>query len=318
ARAARGRHERRRRVRRRRRQCRRQLRRAGMRRRLSGDERGDGARAVRAGAVRGRARRRDRGRVADDLYRRAVRADDSDPRHRRRHDSRVVQHRVLPRPERARRACGADADSGRGPRVRQHRARRRRGDGAVDRSVPRSADRRPEAVPEIQAGRRLARAGGASGPAEPAESRRPAAEGTAAPVTATRKEGANLTKENRVMRSSKSAMLAALAAVGSGAAAAQECDRACIIGITDAYLAAIAANDPSAAPLADDIVFVENVTRMKPGEGLWASATGGPTDFAIYVPDPVLQSAGWMGVVERDDEPVLLALRLAIEGGEIT
>lgn len=120
------------------------------------------------------------------------------------------------------------------------------------------------------------------------------------------------------MRSSKSAMLAVLAAVGSGAAAAQECDRACIIGITDAYLAAIAANDPSAAPLADDIVFVENVTRMKPGEGLWASATGGPTDFAIYVPDPVLQSAGWMGVVERDDEPVLLALRLAIEGGEIT
>src|SRR5690606_39382355 len=123
------------------------------------------------------------------------------------------------------------------------------------------------------------------------------------------------TRGTRVMRSPRPARLAVLAAVGAGAAAAQESDRGCVNGITDAHLAAIAANEPSAAPLADDIVFVENVTRMKPGEGLWASATGGPTDFAIYVPDPVLQSAGWMGVVERDDGPVLPGLRPPIEGG---
>lgn len=40
------------------------------------------------------------------------------------------------------------------------------------------------------------------------------------------------------MRSSKAAVLAALVAFSSGAAA-QECDRACILQITDQYLAAI-------------------------------------------------------------------------------
>ncbi len=99
---------------------------------------------------------------------------------------------------------------------------------------------------------------------------------------------------------------------------ASDCDRDCILGITDQYLSAIANKDPSAAPLADNIAFVENLKKLKPGEGLWASATGGPTNFAIYVPDQKLQQAGWMGVVEQNGEPVLLALRLKIEGGRIT
>jgi hypothetical protein len=106
---------------------------------------------------------------------------------------------------------------------------------------------------------------------------------------------------------------AALAALGAAGAIAQDCDRACLIGVTDAYLAALVAHDPSAAPLAGSVAFVENVTRMQPGEGLWASATGGPTEFRIYVPDVDQQQAGWMGVMERDGQPVLLALRLKLD-----
>ena len=118
-----------------------------------------------------------------------------------------------------------------------------------------------------------------------------------------------------------------LTACGGGGQPAREdagaatCDRACLVETTDAYLAALVAGDPAAVPLADDLAFVENVTRMRPGEGLWATAASGPTGFAIHVPDVVQQQAGFIGVLQRDGEtgpePVLLALRLKLADGQI-
>ena len=70
-----------------------------------------------------------------------------------------------------------------------------------------------------------------------------------------------------------------------------------IIDITNAYLAALVAHDPAAAPLAENIAFVENIQKMSPGEGLWESAVSGPTSFAIYVPDVENQTAGFMGMM---------------------
>ncbi len=90
--------------------------------------------------------------------------------------------------------------------------------------------------------------------------------------------------------------VAGLALLGlAGQASAQSCDRACLIGITDRYLAAVVAHDPSKAPLAPGVVFVENLKRERPGEGLWKTATGGPAAFRIYVPDVTLQQVGWIG-----------------------
>src|SRR5262245_30133284 len=101
---------------------------------------------------------------------------------------------------------------------------------------------------------------------------------------------------------------------------APTCDRDCLIALTNSYLAAVVVGDPAAAPLAADIAFVENVTRMKPGEGLWGNAASGPTSFAIYVPDEEQQQAGFMGIMQRDGEalPVLVAIRLKVDGGSIT
>jgi hypothetical protein len=104
---------------------------------------------------------------------------------------------------------------------------------------------------------------------------------------------------------------------GNAVAAAETCDRACLVQAMDAYLAALVAHDPKAAPLANDVVFVENLTRMKPGEGLWKSATGGKTDFAISVPDPELQQAGWLGMIAQNGKPAMLALRLKFHNGKI-
>lgn len=100
------------------------------------------------------------------------------------------------------------------------------------------------------------------------------------------------------------------------------CDRECLIDLTQSYLAAVVAGDISVVPLADDIAFVENLNRLNPGEGLWETATSGPTDFAIYVPDVELQQAGFIGVMEREgddgEQPVLVAVRLKLEDGEIS
>lgn len=100
-------------------------------------------------------------------------------------------------------------------------------------------------------------------------------------------------------------MLLALGACGkqaeptasTAAAAAPACNRQCLIDATDAYIAALVAHDIAKAPLSDEIVFVENVTKMKPGEGLWKSIVKGPGTFAIHVPDEVNETAGFLGMV---------------------
>ena len=96
------------------------------------------------------------------------------------------------------------------------------------------------------------------------------------------------------------------------------CDRECLTGIVDSYLEALVAHDPAAAPLADEVVFVENAERMSVGEGLWTSASAVPSTFAIYVPDPVSRQVGFIGVMEESGGPVQLGLRLKVEDGAIT
>jgi hypothetical protein len=114
-------------------------------------------------------------------------------------------------------------------------------------------------------------------------------------------------------------LLSACADNGEAAATdTQLCDRDCIIGVTDRYLAALASNSTAGVPFAANVRFVENLKPLKPGEGLWQTVSGGKTGFSIYVPDPALQQAGWMGVVENAGKPIILALRLKLKGGEIT
>jgi len=104
--------------------------------------------------------------------------------------------------------------------------------------------------------------------------------------------------------------------------AAASCDRECLIKIADGYLAAIAAHDPGKAPFAANVKFVENVKRLKPGEGIWASAAGKATAFRVYVPDPVQGSLGLITLIDRKgaNGVVLaqLAVRMKIDDGKIT
>ena len=97
------------------------------------------------------------------------------------------------------------------------------------------------------------------------------------------------------------------------------CNRQCLIELADDYIAALLARDPEAAPLADNLRFTENTVLMRPGEGLWNSLSGGPTEFQIYVPDPVSRMIGYIGMLEADGAPIQFGLRLAIDdSGTIT
>lgn len=95
------------------------------------------------------------------------------------------------------------------------------------------------------------------------------------------------------------------------------CDKACLTDAVNSYIAALVAHDPSQVPLSAKLEFVENTVDMKPGEGLWKTASAAPTTFKIYVPDPVSEEVGFMGVMQAGDKPIILALRLKIRHGEI-
>jgi hypothetical protein len=116
--------------------------------------------------------------------------------------------------------------------------------------------------------------------------------------------------------------LAALAVLGCTAQAAQpttQCTtRDCLIKLADDYLAALVAHDASRLPISPEIRFVENIERKKPGEGLWQTASAGPTKFRIYVPDPVTGTVGFMGMMEEGGKPIMIGLRLKVFGGQIT
>ena len=110
----------------------------------------------------------------------------------------------------------------------------------------------------------------------------------------------------------------ALAAANQPQPASARCDRGCLTRTVDTYLAAVVAHDPSRVKFSPDVKFVENTVPMKPGEGLWKTASALPTTFKIYVPDPVSEEVGFMCVMKEEDKPIQLGLRLKIRNGQIT
>jgi hypothetical protein len=110
----------------------------------------------------------------------------------------------------------------------------------------------------------------------------------------------------------------ALTAAAAANAADKSCDRACLKNLADRYLAALVAHDPAQVPLAREVRMVENIQRIRPGEGLWKTASAVPSTFRIDVPDPVAQQIGVLAVMQEDGKPIELGLRLKVEAGKIT
>jgi len=115
------------------------------------------------------------------------------------------------------------------------------------------------------------------------------------------------------------AATSAFAAVPAGGAVQPVCDRVCMTGMVDRYLAALVRHDPTGLPLNRDVKFTENTARLKVGsEGLWIAASEAPTGFRIYAIDVPAGQAGFYGVMKERDRPLIIALRLKVVNGQIT
>ncbi|MEJ0035712.1 MAG: hypothetical protein WDO68_06495 [Gammaproteobacteria bacterium] len=108
------------------------------------------------------------------------------------------------------------------------------------------------------------------------------------------------------------ALVMLVCVAGAQAQGAPKCDNACLKKLVDSYFVALVAHDPSRVPIAPAAKFVENVTPTKVGEGLWKTASEVPTTFKIYVPDPVAQQVGFIGVLKEQGKPIEIGLRLKL------
>jgi hypothetical protein len=106
--------------------------------------------------------------------------------------------------------------------------------------------------------------------------------------------------------------------IGNSALAAEKMDRPALVALMEKYLAALAKHDPATVPLASNVKLVENTEVTPIGKGLWETATAGPTEFKIYVADPVTGQIGFIGVIEENNKPTIASIRLKVVEGKIT
>ena len=96
-------------------------------------------------------------------------------------------------------------------------------------------------------------------------------------------------------------------------AAKPACDRDCLLKLTDAYVASFAKHSLDGVAIEPAAAIVENVKPIKAGEGLWKTVQSGPTQFQVHVPDPVNETAGWLGMMQVDGKPTMVAIRLKLD-----
>jgi hypothetical protein len=97
----------------------------------------------------------------------------------------------------------------------------------------------------------------------------------------------------------------------------EACDRACLDGFVDQYLAALVAHDPSHLPMAKGARTTETGIVVPLGEGMWKSVDQIGT-YQVRFADP---AAGEVGIIALTDEhglPGVLALRLKVESRKIS
>lgn len=100
--------------------------------------------------------------------------------------------------------------------------------------------------------------------------------------------------------------------------AIKECDRECLVGIMDNYLNALFKQDLNAGPpLSKDVRMTENTGVMDVGEGvLWRTKTE-PTEFKIYVADPVSGQVAIQARFKIGGRNALVAIRLKVDRGKV-
>lgn len=90
-----------------------------------------------------------------------------------------------------------------------------------------------------------------------------------------------------------------------------ECDRACLNGLAEKYLAAMLSHDPSKAPLARNVRYTENGVDLTLPDGLWRTAESVGV-YRLFVTDAKEGSVGFFVKAQENGAPVLVATRLKV------
>ena len=98
---------------------------------------------------------------------------------------------------------------------------------------------------------------------------------------------------------------------------AADCNRACLEGVMEQYIAALLARDPKRLPLSADGKYTEQDQVMDVGDGFWKTVTGRGS-YNHFFSDPVGGQVGWMGTMKEKGGPLLVAIRLRVQLGRIT
>jgi hypothetical protein len=93
------------------------------------------------------------------------------------------------------------------------------------------------------------------------------------------------------------------------------CDRACLEGLVERYLAALVAGDPSSLTVSDGARFVENSQLVAPGDGAWQTIDG-LGRYRHVISDPDTGQVAFFGVVTENGRGTLLTLRLRIDDAQ--
>jgi hypothetical protein len=96
----------------------------------------------------------------------------------------------------------------------------------------------------------------------------------------------------------------------------QACTREGLKSITDQFLTALQAHDPSSLPLASGVKYTENGIGVAVGEGFWKTA--GKLVFKRGLIDTEKCGTHTQTIMEEDGKPMLYGFRLKVDEGKIS
>jgi hypothetical protein len=101
-------------------------------------------------------------------------------------------------------------------------------------------------------------------------------------------------------------------------AAVAPCDRECLIELSEQYLGALVARDPSRLPLVSaPVIYSENGQRLSIGDGLWNSVSGRGT-YTLHVADPTAGQIVTISTMREAGTPFILVVRLTVTDRQIS
>ena len=100
--------------------------------------------------------------------------------------------------------------------------------------------------------------------------------------------------------------------VGTG-----DCDRACLQGLAEQFIAALVAHDPSKVPLAKGVRYSENSVPLPIPDGFWKNASG-VRAYRLYIADPEWGTIGFYARMNENGVPVIVSTRLRVYNRQLT